>query len=171
MKLSDQLQVIFRWIGHRPRPVAWLLFYTRTKDNLPMASFVAPNITTAQLQPFSLTGYTPAGATFVEPTVTLSAATTAAGTITMQASVQLTPDASGGTPFTTAGLFTPAPGYTGPVELDADVQGIEDSTATFQVVAVPAPESVAFNPNSWGPIEAPPAAGTGTVASTGSLSA
>ena len=90
----------------------------------------------------------PKGDTLVEPTVVVTPTT--AGSVTLQPSVAgLTDPTSGITSYTTAGVFTPASGYLGPVTLSAEVQGVDDSDATFNVIAVPAPETVAFDPTGF----------------------
>lgn len=104
-----------------------------------MSTITAPNCTTSLA--FGLAGNTPTGDTFAEPTVAVNPTT--AGTVALQPSVQGTPTGTG-TPFTTAGLFTAAAGYLGPVTLSAEVAGVDDQDASFEVVA--APETVAFNP-------------------------
>lgn len=116
-------------------------FFTLQKGQVQMAAITAPDITTAQTLAFGLAGSTPAGDTFVEPTVIVAAGT---GTVVLQPSVQ---GASGA--FTTAGVFTPGSGFTGPVTLSAEVAGVDDQDCTFNVTAVPAPETVAFDPTQF----------------------
>ena len=108
-----------------------------------MASITAPDITTAQTLNFGLAGNTPTGDTFAEPTVVVTPP--AAGAVALQPSVQGAQSGTGA-PFTTAGIFTPASGYTGPVTLSAEVAGVDDQDANFNVTAVPSPETVAFDP-------------------------
>lgn len=115
-----------------------------------MPSITATDITTAQILAFGLIGNTPSGDTFEEPTVVVTPTT--AGAVVLQPSVQGTAGA-----FTTAGVFTPAAGYTGPVTLSAEVQGVDDQDSNFNVTAVPLPETVAFDPTAFKAEAAPTA--------------
>ena len=138
--LDDKVEVLLR------RRRRWLRFAYFTKpqgDAFTMPSITAPDITTSLS--FGLIGNTPTGDTFAEPTVNV---TTGQGTVTLQPSVQGTATATG-TPFTTAGTFTPTSGFTGAVQLSAEVQGVDDQDCTFNVVPVPAPETVAFDPGAF----------------------
>ena len=149
-------------IRREARPTIRFVWFTRPiGDAFTMPLITATDITTAQTLQFGLLGSTPQGDTFAEPTVVVTP--TNAGTVALQPSVQ---GQSGA--FTTAGVFTPAGGFTGPVDLSAEVQGVDDQDATFNVVVVPAPETVAFDATKFvastsNTFPAPSTGGTSTV--------
>lgn len=112
-------------------------------------NFTAPDIHKGLA--FGLTGIVPKGDTFVEPTITVTTAQggTVAGTVAMEASVQGAADTEGNVPFTTAGNFTPASAYTGPVVLSVEVQGVEDAVINFNVLGPLAPETATVDPTKF----------------------
>jgi hypothetical protein len=136
-----------------------IVYFTITKEGLfIMTTITAPDINASQTLTFGLAGSVPPGQTFSEPIVLL--APTNAGNLNVQLSIRNS-DGS----FTTAGTFTPAAGYLGPVTLSAEVLGVDDQDANFNVVPVPSPETVAFVSSSFS-VSSTGAAPSSTVPST-----
>jgi hypothetical protein len=111
-----------------------------------MPSITSPiNPQPGQTLGFELDGIVPAGATFVEPTVTQSGGPT--GTIAQTPSVLGTAASDGSNTFTTGVSFTA--GDAGSVTLGCSVLGVDDTDVVINVVAPPPSETVSVDPNSF----------------------
>jgi hypothetical protein len=134
--LVERVERVLRLVEVRRRRVVLFAYFTG-EDGM-SNQIVAPNVVSTLA--FGLIGNTPTGDTFAEPTAVVTPSN--AGTVSLEPSVQGEATATG-TPFTTAGTFTATAGYLGPVTLSADVNGVDNEDATFNVIEPP--ETVAYD--------------------------